>query len=66
LAGDPTPDQMDMLLRITDEHHIVYGSDYPYVLAPIVLQRKKALDEVLTQRGQSGRFYTENAKKLLA
>ena len=66
LAGDPTPDQMDMLLRITDEHHIVYGSDYPYVLAPIVLQRKKALDEVLTQRGQSGRFYTENAEKLLA
>lgn len=66
LAGDPTPDQMDMLLRITDEHHIVYGSDYPYVLAPIVLQRKKALDEVLAQRGQLGRFYTENAKKLLA
>ena len=66
LAGDPTPDQMDMLLRITDEHHIVYGSDYPYVLAPIVLQRKKALDEVLARRGQSGRFYTENAKKLLA
>ena len=66
LAGDPTPDQMDMLLRITDEDHIVYGSDYPYVLAPIVLQRKKALDEVLAQRGQSGRFYTENAKKLLA
>lgn len=66
LAGDPTPDQMDMLLRITDEEHIVFGSDYPYVLAPIVLQRKKALDEVLVQRGQSGRFYTENAKKLLA
>ena len=66
LAGDPTPDQMEMLLRITDENHIVFGSDYPYVLAPIVLQRKKALDEVLMQRGQSGKFYSENAKKLLA
>ena len=66
LAGDPTPDQMDMLLRITDENHIVFGSDYPYVLAPIVLQRKKALDKVLAQRGQSGKFYAENAKKLLA
>ena len=65
LAGDPTPDQMDMLLRITDEHHIVYGSDYPYVLAPIVLQRKKALDEVLAERGLSGKIYAENAKKLL-
>ena len=66
LAGDPTPDQMDMLLRITDENHVVYGSDYPYVLAPIVLQRKKALDEVLTQRGQMGRIYVKNAKSLLA
>ena len=66
LAGDPTPDQMDMLLRITDENHIVFGSDYPYVLAPIVLQRKKALDEVLARRGQSGKMYTENARKLLA
>ena len=30
------------------------------------IEAGKALDKVLVQRGQSGRFYTENAKKLLA
>ena len=65
LAGDPTPDQMDILLRITDAEHIVYGSDYPYVMAPIALKRKKALDEELSRRGWTDRIYGENAAKLL-
>ena len=65
LAGDPTPDQMEMLLRITDADHIVYGSDYPYVLAPILLKRKEALDADLMHRGWTNQVYTENAKELL-
>ena len=65
LAGDPTPDQMEMLLRITDTDHVVYGSDYPYVLAPILLKRKEALDADLTRRGWTNQIYAENAKRLL-
>ncbi|MBQ7516323.1 MAG: amidohydrolase [Schwartzia sp.] len=65
LAGDPAPDQMEMLLRITDAGHIVYGSDYPYVLAPILLKRKEALDIDLARRGWTSQVYAENAKKLL-
>ncbi len=65
LAGDPTPDQMEMLLRITDADHIVYGSDYPYVLALILLKRKEALDADLMHRGWTNQVYTENAKELL-
>lgn len=31
---------MDMLLAIADEKHILYGSDYPYVPAPVLLKKK--------------------------
>ncbi len=30
---------MDMLLAIADEKHILYGSDYPYVPAPVLLKK---------------------------
>lgn len=32
---------MDMLLTIADEKHILYGSDYPYVPAPVFLKKKR-------------------------
>ena len=65
LAGDPMPEEMDMLLKITDENHLVYGSDYPYVPAQILLDKKKALDEALNDRDLSRKIYCENAEKLL-
>lgn len=66
LAGDPMPDEMDMLLKITDKEHIVYGSDYPYVLPSILLKKKDALDKELTKRNQMKQVYADNAKMLLS
>jgi len=65
LASDPMPDEMDMLLKITDKEHIVYGSDYPYVLPSILLKKKAALDKELTKRNQMKQVYVDNAKKLI-
>ena len=41
LAGDPMPEQMDMLLKISDADHLLYGSDYPYVPAQVWLKKKR-------------------------
>ena len=65
LAGDPMPDALDILLKITDVDHIVYGSDYPYVPAPILLKKKRALDEELKQRQWTNEIYRTNAEGLL-
>lgn len=65
LAGDPLPDQMDMLLAIADEKHILYGSDYPYVPAPVLLKKKTALDMALAERGQLEQVYMTNPECLL-
>ena len=43
---------MDMLLAIADEKHILYGSDYPYVPAPVLLKKKTALDMALDDTRQ--------------
>ena len=50
LAGDPMPEAMDMLLKITDERHLLYGSDFPYVPAKVLLGKKAALDNELANR----------------
>ena len=50
LAGDPMPEAMDMLLKITDEGHLLYGSDFPYVPAKALLGKKAALDNELANR----------------
>ncbi|MBR2215739.1 MAG: amidohydrolase [Selenomonadaceae bacterium] len=65
LAGDPMPEAMDMLLAITDTEHIIYGSDYPYVAAPILQKKKAALDIALAERGQLAQVYVQNAESLL-
>lgn len=64
LAGDPMPEEMDILLKITDVQHLIYGSDFPYVLAPILLKKKQALDSELANRNWLEKIYTENAKIL--
>ena len=65
LAGDPMPDEMDMLLNITDKEHLVYGSDYPYVLSPILLKKKEALDKELAKRSWIKQVYVDNAGELI-
>ena len=65
LAGDPMPDAMEMLLKITDVDHLIYGSDYPYVPAPILLKKKQALDKELQRRNWTNKIYVQNAAKLI-
>ncbi|MBQ7628697.1 MAG: amidohydrolase [Selenomonadaceae bacterium] len=65
LAGDPTPEQLDMLLKITDENHLVYGSDFPNMPEQILLENKKSLDELLDKRDWTQKIYCDNAEILL-
>ena len=65
LAGDPMPEQMEMLLKISDVDHLIYGSDYPYVPAQVWLKKKSALDAELVNRRWTEKIYIENAKKIL-
>ena len=63
IAGDPEPVALDMLLRITDSDHIVYGSDWPHSPAPVIIAKKKhleanesyasILEKIMYQNGES-------------
>ena len=64
-AGDPMPEQLDMLLKIASLDKIVFGTDYPYVPAPVILRKKKVFDEEIARRGWADTIYTDNAKTLL-
>lgn len=64
-AGDPMPEQFDMLLKITSLDKIILGTDYPYVPAQVILKKKKIFDEELTRRGWKEKIYIDNAKYLI-
>lgn len=64
-AGDPMPEQFDMLLKIASLDQIIFGSDYPYVPAQVVLGRKKLFDAELSRRGLTEKIYVDNARTLL-
>lgn len=64
-AGDPMPEQFDMLLKIASLDQIIFGTDYPYVPAQIVLGRKKLFDAELARRGLTEKIYVDNARALL-
>ncbi|MDD6134335.1 MAG: amidohydrolase family protein [Selenomonadaceae bacterium] len=63
LAGDPMPEAMDMLLKITDERHLLYGSDFPYVPAKALLGKKGALDNELANRQWLAKVYCQNSQE---
>ncbi|MBR1806951.1 MAG: amidohydrolase family protein, partial [Selenomonadaceae bacterium] len=65
-AGDPMPEQFDMLLKVASLDRIIFGTDYPYVPAKIVLGRKKPFDAELARRGLSEKIYVVNAVDLLS
>ena len=65
LAGDPMPEAMDMLLKITDEGHLLYGSDFPYVPAKALLGKKDALDNELAKRQWLTKIYCQNSQELI-
>lgn len=66
LAGAATPETIRELLTITTPDHLLYGTDYPYVAAP-VLQRnlsvlKKNLQNIVPDKIEN--ILLGNAKKL--
>lgn len=65
LAGDPEPYQLDMLLMITDKYHIVYGTDYPHSPAPVIINKKRHLEQNKKYQEELERFYNKNAQELL-
>ena len=64
-AGDPMPEQFDILTKIASLDKIIFGTDYPYVPAQILLRKKQIFDAELTRRGLTDKIYVENAKNLL-
>ena len=64
-AGDPMPEQFDMLLKIASLDQIIFGTDYPYVPAQVILRKKKLFDDELARRGLTEKIYVDNAKFLL-
>ncbi len=64
-AGDPMPEQFDILLKIADLDKIIFGTDYPYVPAQVFLGKKQLFDAALIKRGLMRKIYAENAKNLL-
>ena len=64
-AGDPMPEQFDMLLKITSLDKIIFGTDYPYVPAPVILRKKKIFDAELARRGLTEKIYVDNSRALL-
>ena len=64
-AGDPMPEQFDMLLKVASLDKIIFGTDYPYVPAQVELGRKKLFDTELLKRGLTDKIYVDNARALL-
>ena len=64
-AGDPMPEQFDILLKIASLDQIIFGTDYPYVPAQVILRKKKFFDEELAKRGLIDKIYVDNARILL-
>ena len=64
-AGDPMPEQFDILLKVTSLDKIIFGTDYPYVPAQVVIGRKKLFDAELSKRDLTEKIYVNNARNLL-
>ena len=66
LAGAATPETIRELLTITSQDHLLYGTDYPYVKAPILIRNlsvlRNNLQKIVPQDVE--RVLYENAVKL--
>ncbi len=65
IAGDPEPIQLNMLLMITDAAHLVFGTDYPHSPAPVILKKKKHLEENVNYETLLPAIYGGNGRNLL-
>lgn len=68
LAGTPSAEAITSMLTITTSDHIMYGSDYPYQPAPVLVPGVKRLEQALqnntTLSEFKDMFITGNATKL--
>ena len=64
LAGFSMPKQFDLLRKITDDSHIVYGSDSPFTFLPVCEDQAKNMDERLNSQLKK-LIYKENSYSLL-
>lgn len=68
LAGNPTPEIINMMLTITTPEHIMYGSDYPYLPDSVLIKKQEQLKNELTNDKELSQyaemFLYGNAKHL--
>lgn len=65
LAGFPVPNQLYGLLNMTDDTHLLYGSDYPYAFPNFIQSQKEKLDKTkLLNKKQKNKVYNENIQLL--
>jgi len=64
VAGDALPVALDALLKIADPSHILYGSDYPYTPAPMILANREKFEKYEPIQGELNAIFRENAEKL--
>lgn len=65
IAGDPEPEQLDMLRMVADDSHIVFGSDFPHSPAKVILAKKNHFDTNRNYDGIREKIYKDNAAVLL-
>lgn len=65
IAGDPEPLQLPILRMMTDDAHILYGSDFPHSPAPAILAKKAHFDENTQYDDVRKKIYYENGLNLL-
>ncbi|MBR1406745.1 MAG: amidohydrolase family protein [Bacteroidales bacterium] len=65
LAGAATEEAIESLLTVAEPSHILYGSDYPYVAAPALVNARKSLESRLAAHGLDPQeIFTKNAARL--
>lgn len=65
IAGDPEPNHLTMLRMVTDDSHIVFGSDFPHSPAKVIQGKKHHLDSNPEFDGIREKIYKDNAAALL-
>lgn len=65
IAGDPEPVGLDMLRMVTDDDHIVFGSDFPHSPGKVIEMKKKHFDENPKYDDVREKIYSKNAERLL-
>ncbi|MDE5800925.1 MAG: amidohydrolase [Paramuribaculum sp.] len=70
LAGGPSAQAVKMLLSITSPDHLLYGSDYPFVPAPVLEKIVRKVRQAIVEDTELGEYaediFRKNAMKLFS